>query len=163
MTDHKFFIRPISSRDDSEVAALIRSVMTEHGASGQGFAIHDPEVAAMSQHYQEKNNHYFVVTEGTKVFGGGGFGPLVGMDGTVCEIRKMYFYPEMRGKGMGKKLLELCLRSAKEAGFKVCYLETLSNMESARKLYEKMGFQKLDKPMGNTGHFGCNHWYAKSL
>ena len=47
--------------------------MPEFGASGPGFAIHDPEVDAMYQSYtRELGRAYFVVTDGTNVLGGGG-------------------------------------------------------------------------------------------
>ena len=42
-----WILRPIRPSDDEAVAAIIRTVMTEHGASGPGFAIHDAEVLAM--------------------------------------------------------------------------------------------------------------------
>ena len=36
-------------------------------------------------------------------------------------------------------------------------------MADARRLYEKKGFEKLDRPLGATGHFGCDAWYAREL
>ena len=42
-----FLIRPIEPRDDVAVASIIRTVMTEFGADGPGFAIHDHEVDHM--------------------------------------------------------------------------------------------------------------------
>lgn len=156
-------IRPIVDKDDPEVEKLIQAVMTEHGACGAGFAIHDPEVKAMSKFYRSPMSKYYVVTDGVRILGGGGFAPLAGEETTTCEIRKMYFYPEARGKGAGRRLLSRCLEEAKRAGFQRVYLETLKSMEPARKLYEKMGFTPLNGPLGNTGHFGCNHWYAMPL
>ncbi|MEO6066100.1 MAG: GNAT family N-acetyltransferase, partial [Lysobacterales bacterium] len=40
-------IRPIDSRDDLAIAGIIRTVMPEFGAVGEGFAINDPEVDFM--------------------------------------------------------------------------------------------------------------------
>ena len=42
-------IRPIAPTDDAAMAAIIRAVMPEFGASGDGFAINDPEVDWMSR------------------------------------------------------------------------------------------------------------------
>jgi putative acetyltransferase len=50
-----------------------------------------------------------------------------------------------------------------DAGYKTCYLETIRAMTTARALYQKYGFKKLDAPMGNTGHFGCDAWFTLSL
>ena len=46
-------IRGIEPRDDAAIATIIRSVMPEFGADGEGFAIHDPEVDWMSRAYAE--------------------------------------------------------------------------------------------------------------
>lgn len=156
-------IRPIEPRDDAAVAAIIREVMTEHGASGPGFAIHDPEVAAMSAAYQPPRAGYFVIDEGGRVLGGAGFGPLVGGPEDVCELRKMYFLPAARGRGLGGALLDRVLGEARAAGFARCYLETLASMEAARKLYRKKGFATIDAAMGATGHFGCNAFMLRAL
>ena len=64
---------------------------------------------------------------------------------------------------MGSRLLAQILDAARDAGYEQCYLETLEHMEAARRLYRKHGFVSIDKPMGNTGHSGCNSWMVKDL
>ena len=157
-------LRPIGPQDDAAVAAIIRAVMPEFGADGPGFAIHDPEVNGMSAAYAKPGRAYFVVEgEGGKVLGGGGIAPLDGGDPGVCELRKMYFLPEVRGKGLGERLLRSALDFAREAGFKTAYLETLTGMDAAQRLYARLGFEKLCAPLGATGHFGCDRWFARPL
>ncbi|MFT3840416.1 MAG: GNAT family N-acetyltransferase [Myxococcaceae bacterium] len=156
-------IRPIRAEDDVAVAKLIRTVMPEFGAVGPGFAIMDPEVDHMSAAYPAPRAAYFVVTDDAgKVVGGGGFAPLEGGDGGTCELRKMYFLKEIRGQGMGEKMVRKCLDGARAAGFGRCYLETLTGMTAAMKLYEKLGFQKTCAE-GATGHSGCDRFYALKL
>ncbi|MDE2314126.1 MAG: GNAT family N-acetyltransferase, partial [Elusimicrobia bacterium] len=65
--------------------------------------------------------------------------------------------------GAGQAALKECLKAARALGYKRCYLETLERMTRARALYEKNGFVPLNKPMGKTGHFGCDRWYVKEL
>jgi putative acetyltransferase len=157
-------LRPIEPRDDAAVAAIIRTVMPEFGADGPGFAIHDPEVGGMSEAYARPGRAYFVVEDASgQVLGGAGIAPLEGGEPGVCELRKMYFLPRARGLGLGERLLRRCLEFAREAGYQLCYLETLKGMEQAQKLYRKVGFEKLCAPMGSTGHFGCDNWYALKL
>jgi putative acetyltransferase len=75
----------------------------------------------------------------------------------------MYFLPEARGLGVGQRMLDRCLEAAAKAGYRRCYLETLKHMHQARALYERNGFVRVDKPMGKTGHFGCDAWYVREL
>ncbi len=156
-------IRPIASADDAAVEHVIRTVMPELGAGGDGFAIHDPEVSAMSAAYQQPRHAYFVLEQDGKVVGGAGVAPLTGAADDVCELRKMYFLPIARGKGWGRSLLHHCLDEARRLGFRLCYLETLSGMDAAMHLYAEAGFHRLGGPMGKTGHFGCNRFYAREL
>lgn len=158
-----FEIRPITAQDSEGVAAVIRKVMPEFGARGPGFALSDPEVDEMYSAYQQAGHRYFVVTQNGRLLGGGGIAPLAGGDGTICELRKMYFLPELRGLGIGQQLINLCLDSARELGYSQCYLETLQSMKQARALYAKNGFVQLEKALGNTGHFSCDAWYLKDL
>ena len=156
-------IRPIQVDDDPAMASIIRSVMPEFGAIGSGFAIGDPEVDWMSRAYAEPRHAYFVVEREGRVLGGAGVAPLAGDAGDTCELRKMYFLPEARGSGAGAAMMARCLQAARAAGFRQCYLETLTGMDAAMRLYERSGFQRIDGPMGATGHGGCNTFYLLEL
>ncbi|MFT5098899.1 MAG: putative acetyltransferase [Planctomycetaceae bacterium] len=160
---NRYEIRPIRKADNPNVARIIRDVMTEFGAVGQGYSINDPEVDEMYGAYPKPHSVFYVVTRDKEVLGCGGIGPLAGAEEGVCELRKMYLLPNLRGTGMGTKLLSLCLQEAENIGYKTCYLETLEHMSHARHLYRKYGFEPLDKPMGATGHSACDAWMAKSL
>jgi putative acetyltransferase len=158
-----FSFRPIRPEDDAAVAAVIRVVMPEFGADGPGFAIHDPEVSSMSAAYQGPRSAYFVVESNGQIVGGAGIAELVGGDGKTAELRKMYFLPEARGHGMGARLLRHTIGVAKEFGYERIYLETLTGMDAAQRLYEHLGFRRLTQQLGATGHFGCNRYYLLDL
>ena len=156
-------IRKIKPEDNPSVAMIIRTVMPEFGAGGQGFAIHDREVDDMYSAYSGTRASYFVCELRGRVIGGGGVGPLTGGTGDTCELKKMYFLPEGRGKGLGEKLLVECLKEARRLGYEYCYLETFNTMKNAMKLYVRNGFKKINGPMGNTGHFACDFFYLRKL
>jgi putative acetyltransferase len=158
-----FNIRPIAPPDSPAVAHIIRTVMPEFGAGGAGFAIHDAEVNDMAAAYMQPGSAYFVVERGGALCGGGGVAALAGSDSAVCELRKMYFLPQLRGLGAGDALIAMCLQKARELGYRQCYLETLTGMDAAQRLYEKHGFQRIDGPIGNTGHFSCDRFYLREL
>ena len=158
-----YTIRPIEARDDTAIAATIRGVMPEFGAGGAGFAIHDPEVDAMSRAYARPRCAYFVVEVDAIVLGGAGIAPLDGADATICELRKMYFMPALRGRGVGRALIERCLDAARARLFTRCYIETLTGMDAAQQLYLSSGFHAIEQALGSTGHFGCNRFYLREL
>jgi putative acetyltransferase len=126
--------------------------------------------------FQQEGRRYFILEKegtdgegtealpysGPQVLGGAGIAPLPGEPGT-CELVKMYFRPEVRGLGLGKRLLQLCLEEARKLGYSRIYLETIEQMEAARGLYEHLGFRRISGPMGNTGHFSCDVFYLRDL
>lgn len=158
-------LRRIAPSDDAAVADIIRTVMTEFRCNREGFAIHDEEVAAMSRAYPGGPSQYWVVCENGIVLGAGGFGPLAGSPQAeaTCELRKMYFRPELRGRQLGERLLTLLLAKMQEAGYRRCYLETTEQMTGARRLYERMGFVARCGALGATGHHGCDRFYTRDL
>jgi putative acetyltransferase len=156
-------LRPIEARDDAAMAQVIRTVMTEFGATGPGFSINDPEVDFMSRAYAAPRSAYFVVTADDRVLGGAGVAPLEGGQADTCELRKMYCLPETRGLGVGRQLLARCLDAARASGFRQCYLETLASMSGAAALYERTGFTRVARPLGATGHVRCDRWYVLDL
>jgi putative acetyltransferase len=161
--DRDYLIRPIRVEDNPAVARIIRQVMTEFGATGCGYSIGDAEVDAMCEAYPGPAAAFFVVEGEGKVLGCGGVAPLQGGEPGVCELRKMYFLPELRGSGMGSRLLGVILDAARKAGYSLCYLETLESMDQARKLYTGHGFAAVCNPLGNTGHTSCNRFMTLAL
>lgn len=163
MSKKSVSIREISSSDDVQIAKVIRAVLVDFGVPKVGTAYADASLDKMTDTYNKEKSAYFVVDDGGKIIGGAGIAQLDNFDGNVCELQKMYFLPEARGKGMGSAMMETCLAKAKAFGFEKCYLETMPYMTDAKKLYAKVGFETLQKPLGDTGHYSCNVWMLKIL
>jgi len=163
MTHNNFKIREIQLKDNPKIAKVIREILIEFGVPKVGTAYADKILDTLYEAYDTKKAVYFVIEKDGELYGGAGIKQLDNYDGNVCELQKMYFLPEARDIGLGSKMMEICLQKAKEFGFESCYLETLPYMESARKLYRKVGFKNLDAPMGDTGHYSCNLWMLKKL
>jgi len=156
-------IREIENADNIKLAVAVRKVLIEMGVPKVGTAYADAELDAMFEAYQEDRYIYYVVEQAIEILGGAGIAPLKNGDPKVCELQKMYFLPQARGKGLGKEIIHRCLDFAKANQFKQCYIETMPNMEAAQKLYLKTGFTYIDHPMGDTGHSSCPIWMIKSL
>ncbi len=156
-------IREIQKEDNQQVAKVVRKVLLEMGVPKVGTAYEDEALDNMFAAYQQPRMAYFVVEEKGKILGGAGIAPLVGLEENICELQKMYFLPEARGKGVGAKMMYACLKFGKSQGFKQCYIETLPYMQDARKLYARSGFRSLEKPLGETGHYNCTMWMIKDI
>lgn len=156
-------IREIQPKDNQQVAEVVRKVLVEMGVPKIGTAYEDKALDDMFSTYQNPRMDYFVVEDEGKIIGGAGIAPLIGLEEKICELQKMYFLPEARGKGLGTQMMDTCLKFAKSQGFEQCYIETLPYMESARKLYGRSGFKSLEKPLGDTGHYNCTMWMIKDV
>lgn len=157
-------IRLIKASDNAIVAKIIRDGMTAFGCVGEGYAYADPELDDMYTAFQQPNTRFWVIAdENNQPIGCGGIAPLKGGDADTCELQKLYLLESTRGKGYGRQLTTLCLSTAKELGYKKCYLETVERMTTANALYQKMGFESLGAVVGNTGHSGCDARYMKVL
>jgi len=159
----KIHIREIQKEDNAEVAKLIRKVLIELGVPKIGTAYEDVTIDKMFETYNHPNASYYVVVENHIIIGCAGVAKLAGAEEQVCELQKMYFLKEARGRGIGNEMMQRCLKTAKHYGYTTCYLETMPNMKAAQQLYLNSGFRYLDKRMGDTGHYACPVWMCIDL
>lgn len=158
-------IRPIQVSDNPQIAQIIRDVSKEFGlAPESGFAVADPVLDHLYSVYSQPNAQYWVIENADgQIFGGGGIAPLQG-DAGILEIQKMYFLNDIRGLGFAKQILAHAFTFAKQHYFNSCYLKTTASLWQAVKLYEKLGFEHLHVPKGNTSHsHACEIWMLKHI
>ena len=163
MSDTSFLIREIRPEDNAKIEEIIKAIFPEFGMPLIGTAYEDSETPRMFESYQSDNEVYYIIEEAGEVLGGAGIKPLKGFQKDVCELQKMYFTPKARGKGYGRLMFEKCMNSAKALGYRKCYLESASQLKTAIYIYESNGFEHLEQPLGNTGHYSCGVWMIKNL
>lgn len=156
-------IRPIDPKDDQQIAALIRKVLTEFKRNQPGTVFTDPTTDKLSNLFTAEGSSYWIASEGEQVLGGCGIYPTEGLPDGCAELVKFYLDLAARGMGLGKRLLEQSFEAAKAAGFKQLYLESFPEFTTAIALYERYGFKHIDAALGNSGHFACNVWMLKDL
>ena len=61
----------------------------------------------------------------------------------ACEMKHLYVRKSYRRLGLGRQLAENVLDAARVAGYHHLLLDTLSDMVSARALYEDLGFEEV--------------------
>lgn len=156
-------IRKIRLEDNQSIAVIIRACLKEFGADKPGTVYYDESTDHLFELFSEKNSMYFIAEIEGNIVGGGGIFPSDGLPEGTCELVKMYLLPEARQTGTGAALMNKCLETAKEFGFKNIYLESMPELKRAISVYEKFNFTYLDKPVGNTGHHGCSVWMTRPL
>lgn len=158
----KIEIRPIQPSDNLTLAEVIKTCLEEHDAAIDGTMYTDPSLYKLYEWFDRPKSMYWVAVADGEVVGGSGIAPVPGEE-NVAELQRMFLSQKARGTGTASKLMEECISFARKEGFMQVYLETLPNMQAAQKLYSKFGFEKIDKAIGNTGHFACDIKMALGL
>lgn len=81
---------------------------------------------------------------------------LVNKSASVAKLRLLLVEPSARGLGIGKRLVEECVRFARDAGYRKVILWTQSELTAARKIYQDTGFHRVAEEKHNS-------WSRKNL
>ena len=104
--------------------------------------------------------HFFILKEG-EVVGGIGLAEFEGFD-SCCELQKLYLRDDVKGSGLGYKLISLIEDRARSLGYERMYLETHTNLQAALHIYEKSGYRLIGRPECVV-HGTMNRFYLKEL
>ena len=88
---------------------------------------------------------YCVVSEednDNNVFGTVG---LKKINNDTVELKAFYLHKDLRGKGLGKRMLDTVVSEAKGLGYSSIVLDSMSKYKAAQRLYEKVGFVNTEK------------------
>jgi|SRR6056297_1192264 len=79
-----------------------------------------------------------------------GFIALVKVDTDTAQLRWFLLEKDLRGKGIGKKLMNTLIEFAKDKDYKNIYLWTVGFLDTARHIYEKFGFELEERKSSNV-------------
>jgi DNA-binding MarR family transcriptional regulator/GNAT superfamily N-acetyltransferase len=110
----------------------------EYGWDGSYEALAAEIVAQFIKNYDLKREHAWVAEkDGERV--GAVF--VAKESDETAKLRLLHVEPAARGLGIGKRLVEECVRFARQAGYRKMTLWTQSILHAARGIYKKEGFQ----------------------
>jgi putative acetyltransferase len=156
-------IREVEKNDNRTLAQIIRKAFEAYDAPRQGTVYSDPTTDDLYQLFRAETSILWVALAGDTIAGCCGIYPTKGLPVACVELVKFYLSAESRKKGIGKILLTKSIESAQRFGYTTLYLESLPQFGDAVRMYEKQGFSRLDKPLGESGHNACNIWMIRDL
>ena len=97
----------------------------------------EQELAGFSTMYGHPEGAYLLAVDGDDVAGGVGLRPL---DEGICEMKRLFVYPNFNGKGIGRMLADAVVEEARARDYLRMRLDTLGRLTAAQQLYQSMGF-----------------------
>jgi GNAT superfamily N-acetyltransferase len=149
-------VRPATEADAESIGRLLHDFNMEFG---------DPTptplrlAARVADLLQEGHTSVLLAGDGPHGLAVLRFRPAIFSLGLECYLAELYVAPPMRGKGMGRALMETSIEYARGRGADYMDLGTGEDDHAARALYESLGFSNREgKPDGPL-----NFYYEREL
>ncbi len=140
-------IKPIQLHQVEEVKRVIIAVCSEiFQVSEDTILRYDvmSDVDDVRSHYLDNNGTFLVLVDQGRVVG---CGAIRRLNDDICELKRMWFLKDYRGRGLGMKMAQMLLQFAREAGYKRVRLDTANEEKQAQalKLYQRLGFYYIER------------------
>lgn len=144
--DHRPVVTLLSPTLPHEMEA-VRKIFQEYADSldvDLSFQAFADELATLPGDYAPPRGHLLLAEVEGSIAGCCALRPLDTADyPNACEMKRLYVRKAFRGFGLGRQLAEAALDAAREGGYASVLLDTLDEMESARALYNELGFAEI--------------------
>jgi ribosomal protein S18 acetylase RimI-like enzyme len=111
--------------------------------------------------YRRPSGAFFLVLAGGRVVGCGAVRSITLPDGSkAAELKRMWLAPELRGRGVGRSLLDRLHETARELGHDRAVLDSRRELEAALRLYRSAGYEEVEPFNDNPD---ATVWMARSL
>lgn len=144
MTSEAIHIQAFS--ETSELAS-VRALFAEYARSlniDLCFQNFEAELGSLPGDYAPPRGALMLAWAENELVGCCAMRPLDAVDyPNACEMKRLYVRPALRGDGVGRRLAEAVMEAAQQAGYATMLLDTLSEMETARAMYQELGFTEV--------------------
>ena len=122
-----------------------------------GFQDFEAELQSLPGDYAPPRGALLLARVDGQVAGCCALRPLDNVDyANASEMKRLFVPPAFRRLGLGRLLAEAILDAARLADYSCVLLDTLSEMETARALYEDLGFAEVP-PYYHNPHAGAHY------
>lgn len=143
---------------DPDARFCLRSYFEELGRRFDGGFDPAQSISASDEEMTPPNGLLLVATmQGTPI----GCGALkLHRDTAVAEVKRMWASPDVRGLGLGRRILSRLVEEAVANGMQTLRLETNRSLSEAKQLYETAGFVEVEA--FNSEPY-AHHWFQRDL
>ena len=128
--------RQANSKDAGAIEAILKTTLSEYEIQlPENYSFADIE--HLEDEYLKSGGEFMVLLREQAIIG---FFALRPSSGNQVELKRLYLKADERGRGLGKHLLNLAIKTATTSGFARIHLETSSRFVEAVGLYRKFGF-----------------------
>jgi GNAT superfamily N-acetyltransferase len=143
-------------QDLDAVIAIFREYIGSTSVS-LDFQNYEAELADLPGKYDAPRGGLFLAWHADAVVGCAGFREV--NDG-ICEMKRVYVRPGVRGQNLGRRLVERILAEGRAAGYNRICLDVLPEFKAAQQLYESLGFAPAEpvtfNPVPDTRFLGMD-------
>ncbi|NUU38638.1 helix-turn-helix domain-containing GNAT family N-acetyltransferase [Pseudomonas sp. C2B4] len=160
--DSSYLLRDPQAGDMGKVVQQQAALYTrEYGWNSEFEALVAEIVARYLREFDPASDRCWIAEKNGEVIGSVF---VVRHDETTAKLRMLYVDASARGLGIGQRLVEECLRFARQAGYRKMVLWTMSALVDARKLYQKAGFELVEEePTHSFGKDLVSQTWAREL